>query len=188
MQLSETPVRTARVQTIRRREIAVNEIMFSIATSGLGEILVARSANGVCAILIGSDRDELEGDLARRFPGSRLIASEISLRNDVEEIIRFTENPTKVPNITLDMRGTAFQKRVWEALRTIPSGTTISYTQLAALLNEPNSARAVASACAANAIALAVPCHRIVRGDGELSGYRWGVERKRQLINIEALV
>jgi O-6-methylguanine DNA methyltransferase len=187
MQLSENTTQTTQIRMAKRRETSqANDIMFSIATTGLGEVLVARSTVGVCSILIGSDRDELESDLARRFPKSRIIPSEVNVRHDMEMVTRFIENPKAMPDLVLDMKGTAFQQRVWEALRAIPAGTTVSYTELAMQLNEPNSARAVATACASNPIALFIPCHRVVRSNGELAGYRWGIERKRQLINLEA--
>jgi methylated-DNA-[protein]-cysteine S-methyltransferase/AraC family transcriptional regulator of adaptative response/methylated-DNA-[protein]-cysteine methyltransferase len=163
-----------------------NDIAFSIGECTLGEVLVARSSVGVCAILIGSDVDELKNDLSARFPGGKLISDESQLRDDLSKVLRFIETPSEGLDLALDMRGTPFQRRVWDALRAIPVGTTVTYTELARRIGEPKSARAVASACASNAIALAVPCHRVVRHDGTLSGYRWGVERKRDLLLREA--
>jgi O-6-methylguanine DNA methyltransferase len=165
-----------------------NEIAFSIGESALGKILVARSAVGVCAILIGSDAGELSSDLATRFPDCRLIADDQQLRGDMFKVARFIDKPSEGLDLPLDMRrGTPFQRRVWDALLVIPSGARVTYTELAHRIGMPNAARAVASACAANAIALGVPCHRVVRSDGTLSGYRWGVERKRALIDRETL-
>jgi O-6-methylguanine DNA methyltransferase len=163
-----------------------SEIAFSIRECILGQVLVARSAIGVCAILIGSDAEDLRTDLATRFPGSTLIANEPQLRDDLSKVVRFLETPSEGIDLALDMRGTPFQRRVWDALRAIPVGTTVTYTELARRIGGPRWARAVASACAANPIALAIPCHRVIRSNGGLSGYRWGVERKRMLLDNEA--
>jgi len=164
-----------------------NDIAFSIGECALGKVLVARSPVGVCAILIGSDAEELKSDLAARFPDSKLISNEPRLRDDLLKVVRFIETPGEGLDLALDMRGTPFQRRVWHALRAIPVGTTMTYSELARRIGAPKSARAVASACASNAIALAIPCHRVVRSNGALSGYRWGVERKRLLLNNEAV-
>lgn len=165
-----------------------NDIAFSIGECALGKVLVARSAVGVCAILVGSDGEELERNLADRFPGSRLVSNEARLREDLSNVVRFIEAPGDGLDLPLDMRhGTPFQRRVWEALRAIPCGATVTYAALARRIGDPNATRAAASACAANAIALGIPCHRVVRSDGTLSGYRWGVERKRALIDKEAM-
>jgi O-6-methylguanine DNA methyltransferase len=165
-----------------------NEIAFSIGESALGKALVARSAVGVCAILIGSDTDELSSDLATRFPDSRLVADEQQLRDDLSEVVRFIEKPSEGLDLPLDIRhGTPFQRRVWDALLAIPCGARVTYAALAHRIGMPNAARAVASACAANMIALGIPCHRVVRSGGTLSGYRWGVERKRALISRETV-
>ena len=163
------------------------EIAFTTGTSTLGIVLVARTARGVCAILIGSDTDELTADLAARFPESALVQNEERLGGDLEKIVRFIETPAGGLDLELDICGTPFQRRVWDALCAIPTGRTVTYAALARRIGEPGSARAVANACAANAIALAIPCHRVVGGDGTLSGYRWGVERKRAMIEREAL-
>jgi methylated-DNA-[protein]-cysteine S-methyltransferase/AraC family transcriptional regulator of adaptative response/methylated-DNA-[protein]-cysteine methyltransferase len=163
------------------------DIIFSIGESALGHVLVARTADGVCAILIGSDAEELENNLAMRFPGSRRIWNKVRVREDLVKVLRFIERPAEGLDLTLDIRGTPFQRRVWEALRAIPVGTTVTYTELARRIGDPKAARAVASACAANTIALGIPCHRVVRSDGAVSGYRWGAERKRALINKEAM-
>ena len=168
---------------------ALDTIAYAIGESPIGKILAARSQIGVCAILIGSDADALERDLSDRFPGKVLVEDEAALRDDLAAIARFIEMPGVGLDLPLDLRqGTPFQQRVWEALRGIPCGATIIYTALARRLGQPNGARAVATACAANAIALGIPCHRVVRADGTLSGYRWCVERKRALIDKEATI
>jgi AraC family transcriptional regulator of adaptative response/methylated-DNA-[protein]-cysteine methyltransferase len=153
----------------------------------LGPGVVARSVNGVCAILIGADRDELEADLAARFPQATLVANQVVVRDDLAKLIRFVDKPAEGLHLTLDMRGTPFQRRVWEKLRSIPVGRTVTYTELARWISPLASARAIAGACAANPIALAIPCHRVVRTDGDLAGYFWGIERKRELLKREAM-
>lgn len=169
-----------------RRTGGSNEITFATGKSALGAVLVARGAIGVCAILIGGDADELMLDLAGRFPGVRLQCDEMGLRQDLASIITFIANPSEGIDLPLDMsRGTPFQRRVWDELRTVPIGSTISYGALARRIGKPGSVRAVANACAANAIALGIPCHRVIHNDGTLSGYRWGVERKRALLESE---
>ncbi|TIT44933.1 MAG: methylated-DNA--[protein]-cysteine S-methyltransferase [Mesorhizobium sp.] len=168
---------------------ALDTITYTIGQSALGRILVARSPIGICAILIGSDANTLEQDLANRFPGRVPLENEAGLRDDLVAIARFIEMPGAGLDLPLDMRhGTHFQQRVWEALRTIPCGAKVTYTALARRLGMPDGARAVATACAANAIALGIPCHRVLRADGSLSGYRWGIERKRALLEREAAI
>jgi methylated-DNA-[protein]-cysteine S-methyltransferase/AraC family transcriptional regulator of adaptative response/methylated-DNA-[protein]-cysteine methyltransferase len=162
------------------------EIVFAAGTSALGIVLVARSARGVCAILIGSEVGELIADLAARFPESTLVSDDRKLEGALEKILQFIENPAARLDLELDTYGTPFQRRVWDALCAIPSGRTVTYAALARRIGEPDAVRAVANACAANAIALAIPCHRVVRNDGTISGYRWGVERKRALLAREA--
>jgi AraC family transcriptional regulator, regulatory protein of adaptative response / methylated-DNA-[protein]-cysteine methyltransferase len=164
------------------------EISFTTGESPLGIVLVARSANGVCAILIGSEATELTADLAARFPENTLVRNDRKLCSDLQKIVRFIETPARGLDLELDIFGTPFQRRVWDALCGIPAGRTVTYAALARRIGEPGSVRAVANACAANALALAIPCHRVVRSDGTLSGYRWGVERKRAMIEREALV
>jgi O-6-methylguanine DNA methyltransferase len=168
-------------------DVPVEILSYATGECALGKVLVARSVNGVCAILIGDDHDELEGELAARFPQATLVANEAVVRDDLCKVIRFVDKPTKGLDLTLDMRGTALQRRVWEKLRAIPVGTTVTYTELARWISPLASARVVAGACAANPIALAIPCHRVPRTDGDLAGYRWGVERKRELIRKEAM-
>jgi O-6-methylguanine DNA methyltransferase len=163
------------------------EIAFATGESSLGLVLVARSAGGICAILIGSEAGELTADLAVRFPQNALVRDDRKLDGDIEKILRFIETPARGLDLDLDIHGTPFQRRVWDALCAIPAGRTVTYAALARRIGEPGSARAVANACAANAIALAIPCHRVVRSDGTLSGYRWGEERKRAMIAREAL-
>jgi methylated-DNA-[protein]-cysteine S-methyltransferase/AraC family transcriptional regulator of adaptative response/methylated-DNA-[protein]-cysteine methyltransferase len=148
---------------------------------------VARSSNGVRAVLINDTDEELEADLAARFPQSTILANEIAVRDDLAKVVRFMEKPAGGLDLTLDMRGTPFQRRVWEKMRAISVGRTVSYMELAKWISPLASPRAVAGACAANPIALAIPCHRVVRGNGDLAGYRWGIERKRALIQKEAM-
>ncbi|HEY0182954.1 MAG TPA: methylated-DNA--[protein]-cysteine S-methyltransferase [Rhodopila sp.] len=166
--------------------IPTNSIAFAIGQTALGEVLVARGAMGVCAILIGSDAEELRRDLAARFPADNLVADRSLLRDDLSKAARFIEDPEAGLDLLLDMGGTPFQRRVWNVLRTIPAGATVTYAEVARRIGEPRSFRAVARACASNPIALAVPCHRVVGSNGALSGYRWGIERKRALIDREA--
>lgn len=165
---------------------AGERIAYAIAASPLGEMLVARSAAGICSIRFGPDRRTLEAGLAAAFPKARLAAGDAALADDLARIIGSIEDPATAPDLVLDLRGTAFQRKVWAMLLTIPAGTTVSYGELAGRLGEPGAVRAVAGACAANRLALAVPCHRVVRRDGDLAGYRWGVDRKRSLLEREA--
>jgi AraC family transcriptional regulator of adaptative response/methylated-DNA-[protein]-cysteine methyltransferase len=161
-------------------------LRFAIGQSKLGAILVASSDAGVAAILLGDDPAELLRDLQDRFPAATLIGGDAEYEALVARVIGFVEAPATGLDLPLDIRGTAFQQRVWQALRAIPPGRTASYTEIACAVGAPNAVRAVAGACAANAHAVAIPCHRVVRRDGDLSGYRWGVARKRQLIEAEA--
>lgn len=162
------------------------EIRFAVGECALGSILVAASRRGVCAISIGDDPDELVRELQDRFPNAELMGGDAQFEAIVAKVVGFVEAPGIGLDLPLDVRGTAFQHRVWRALREIPAGETITYAQLAARIGVPGSARAVARACATNEIAIAIPCHRVVRSDGGLSGYRWGVERKRRLLDEEA--
>lgn len=161
-------------------------IRFAVGECSLGAILVAASERGLCAILIGDDPDALLRDLQDRLSKASLIAGDIEFERVVSEVIRFVEMPKLGIDLPLDIRGTAFQQRVWRALQAIPAGSTVTYAEIAARIGAPNAARAVANACAANALAVAIPCHRVIRDDGELSGYRWGVERKRALLERES--
>lgn len=162
------------------------ELRFAIRKCSLGSILVASSEKGVCAILLGEDPGALARELQDRFPLARLIGGDAGFERLLARVLRFAEAPALGLDLPLDVRGTAFQQRVWQALRAVPAGSTISYGELAKRIGAPRSARAVARACAANALAVAIPCHRVVRADGGLSGYRWGVERKRELLRREA--
>jgi len=165
---------------------AKEELRFAIGQCSLGAILVACSAKGVAAILIGDDPDALAQDLQDRFPRAHLVGGDAEFERLVAEVVGFVEAPHIGLALPLDVRGTAFQQRVWQALQEIPAGETVTYTGIAARIGAPKSVRAVAGACAANALAVAIPCHRVVRHDGALSGYRWGVERKRELLTREA--
>lgn len=162
------------------------EIYFAIGECSLGAILVAMSRRGVCAILLGEDPDALVQDLQDRFPRADLIGGDADFEHLVAKVVGFIEAPAVGLDLPLDIRGTAFQQRVWQALREIPVGTTASYAEIARRIGSPKAVRAVARACAANTLAVAIPCHRVIRSDGALSGYRWGVERKRILQEREA--
>jgi AraC family transcriptional regulator, regulatory protein of adaptative response / methylated-DNA-[protein]-cysteine methyltransferase len=159
------------------------DLAFAIGDTELGLVLIARSIAGVCSILMGSNKDELCAELERRFPNHKLVRDDTRLAEEVRKVQRFIEKPVIGLDLALDVRGTPWQRRVWSALLGVPAGSRITYAALAARLGEPGSARAVARA--ANAIALAIPCHRVIRKDGTLSGYRWGVERKRALLAKE---
>jgi AraC family transcriptional regulator, regulatory protein of adaptative response / methylated-DNA-[protein]-cysteine methyltransferase len=165
---------------------ADTEIRFAIGQCSLGAILVARSDRGICAISMGDDPNTLARDLQDRFPQADLVGGDAQFEQWVARVIGFVEAPGLGLDLPLDVRGTAFQQRVWQALRTIPVGTTASYSDIAHRIGAPSATRAVAQACAANELAVAIPCHRVVRRDGSLSGYRWGVERKRALLATEA--
>jgi AraC family transcriptional regulator of adaptative response/methylated-DNA-[protein]-cysteine methyltransferase len=162
------------------------QLRFAIGKSSLGAVLVAASSKGIAAILLGDDPEELVHDLEVRFPKSELIGGDREFEEVVAKAIALIEAPGTSFDLPLDVRGTAFQHRVWQALREIPAGTTVSYAELAERIGLPKAVRAVAAACAANRLAVAIPCHRVVRNDGGLSGYRWGVERKRKLLAREA--
>ncbi|GGY20563.1 bifunctional transcriptional activator/DNA repair enzyme protein Ada [Rhodanobacter panaciterrae] len=163
-----------------------HDIRFAIGECSLGAILVAQSERGVCAILFGDDPDALARDLQDRFPKANLIGGDHAFEQLVARVVGFVEAPALGLDLPLDVRGTAFQQRVWQALREIPAGVTVSYSDIAQRIGSPKAVRAVAGACAANMLAVAIPCHRVVRNDGGLSGYRWGVERKRALLAREA--
>jgi AraC family transcriptional regulator of adaptative response/methylated-DNA-[protein]-cysteine methyltransferase len=162
------------------------EIRFAVGECSLGSILVASTERGVCAILLGDDPDELTRDLQDRFGQATLIGGDAGFELLVAKVVGFVEAPGLGLDLPLDLRGTAFQQRVWQALREIPVGKTANYSEIAQRIGSPKAVRAVAGACAANALAVAIPCHRVVRSDGGLSGYRWGVERKRKLLDREA--
>lgn len=162
-------------------------IRFAVGECSLGSILVGSSEKGVCAILLGDDPGALVRELQDRFPKAELMGGDANYERLMAKVVGFVEAPRLGLNLPLDVRGTAFQRRVWTALQAIPVGTTASYAEIAGRIGAPKSVRAVAGACAANAIAVAIPCHRVVRTDGGLSGYRWGVKRKRSLLDLEAV-
>ncbi|HEY1690609.1 MAG TPA: bifunctional DNA-binding transcriptional regulator/O6-methylguanine-DNA methyltransferase Ada [Polyangiaceae bacterium] len=160
-------------------------IRFAVGTCSLGAILVAATDRGVCAILLGDEPGALVKDLQKQFPVAALEGGDRAFEDTVARVVGLVEKPGLGANLPLDIRGTAFQQRVWDALRKVPAGETVTYAELATAIGAPRSARAVAGACAANPLAVAVPCHRVVRSDGNPAGYRWGVERKRELLARE---
>lgn len=162
------------------------DIFFAIGECSLGSILVAQSKKGVCAILIGDDPQRLVRDLQDRFPKANLIGDESHYQELIAKVVGLIEKPGVGLGLPLDIRGTAFQQRVWKALQQVPPGSTATYAEIAAKIGMPKAVRAVAQACGANALAVAIPCHRVIRSDGSLSGYRWGVERKRVLLERES--
>ncbi len=161
-------------------------IRFAVGGCSLGSILVAKTMLGICAIFLGDDPGELTRDLERRFPLAELLDADRDLQDLVRCVVALVEKPRFGTKLPLDIRGTPFQQRVWQALRDVPAGATASYSAIACAIGAPASHRAVARACAANPLAVAIPCHRVVRRDGSFSGYRWGVERKRALLAREA--
>ena len=163
-------------------------IRFALGECALGAILVAQSQLGLCAILLGDEPDQLLRDLQDQFPKAELVGGNAEFERLVAQVVGFIEAPHLGLNLPLDVRGTAFQQRVWQALGSIPPGSTASYAEIAERIGAPKAVRAVAQACGANALAVAIPCHRVVRRDGDISGYRWGVARKRELLRREATV
>ncbi|MFA5956609.1 bifunctional DNA-binding transcriptional regulator/O6-methylguanine-DNA methyltransferase Ada [Hyphomicrobium sp.] len=161
-------------------------LMFAFGQCMLGDILVAASAKGIAAILIGDDRDRLIADLRKIFPNAELATGDRQFEKTVARVVGLVDRPERPADLPLDIRGTAFQQRVWKALQEIPLGTTETYTDVANRLGNPKAVRAVARACATNPLAIVVPCHRVVRVDGSMAGFRWGIERKRMLIEREA--
>ena len=169
--------------------ISAGVLFYETGGCAFGAVLIARSIKGVCAILLGDEACALEDDLAKRFPRSTLVPNEAMVRDDLAKVARYVDKPSEELDLTLDMRGTPIQRRVWNAIRSIPLGKTKSYMQVAYLINTAYpqvTARIVANACAANPLALVIPCHRVIRADGELAGYCWGLERKRQFLEKEA--
>ena len=165
---------------------AKEEIRFAVGQTSLGALIVASSTKGIASILLGDDRNTLVRDLQDRFPDARLIGADRDYENLVARVVGFVETPGSSLNLPLDVRGTDFQRRVWLALQAIPVGRKVTYAEVARRIGAPKAVRAVAGACAANHLAVAIPCHRVVRTDGSLSGYAWGVERKRALLDREA--
>ncbi|MEN0036884.1 MAG: methylated-DNA--[protein]-cysteine S-methyltransferase [Cellvibrio sp.] len=168
------------------RKQSAMEISFAVDKCSLGNILVAQSEHGICALLLGDEPQILIDDLQQRFPKATLVAGNADLKKNLQQIINLVEKPQGNISLPLDIRGTLFQQRVWQALQQIPAGETRSYSEIAEAIGSPKAVRAVAGACAANAIAVIIPCHRVVRSDGNLSGYRWGTERKKTLLQREA--
>jgi AraC family transcriptional regulator of adaptative response/methylated-DNA-[protein]-cysteine methyltransferase len=162
-------------------------IRFAVGECSFGSILVAKSERGVCAIFLGDDPDQLTRDLQDQFPHAHLIGGDAGFEHLVSQVIGFVDAPQRDLVFPLDVRGTAFQHRVWKSLGKIPAGSTVTYAEIAAKIGSPKSIRAVAGACGTNPLAVAIPCHRVVRTNGELSGYRWGIERKRALLEREKL-
>lgn len=163
-----------------------SDIQFTFADSSLGLVLIARSEAGLCAVLFGDDRAQLSSDLQARFPAASLVEAPGALGSLAESVVRHVESPGTALDTPLDVRGTDFQRTVWDALRDIPAGSTASYSDVAARIGNPRAVRAVARACAANALAVLIPCHRVVTTEGKVTGYRWGVDRKRALLEREA--
>ena len=161
-------------------------IRFAVGQCSLGAILVAATEKGICAIAFGDDPDTLVRDLQDRFPNADLLGGDPAFEATVARVVGLVEAPSQECDLPLDIRGTAFQQRVWQALRALPVGATASYREIAAAVGAPAAVRAVAQACAANTLAVAIPCHRVIRSDGALSGYRWGVDRKAVLLQREA--
>jgi AraC family transcriptional regulator of adaptative response/methylated-DNA-[protein]-cysteine methyltransferase len=169
----------------RRRGGTGQTIRFVTVATPIGWALVAATRRGICMTALADDRESLVAALRQRFPAAELLAEDTGLRDWADRIVRFITAPDRSLDLPLDIQGTAFQTRVWRALQKIPLGKTASYTEIAAALGQPNAVRAIAQACAANKLAVLVPCHRVVRSDGDLAGYRWGVERKRALLAAE---
>ena len=165
---------------------SIASIHVTVRDCSLGSLLVAATEKGVCAILLGDEPETLTQDLRHHFPNARLIHGDRDFERHVKDVVDLVETPTSDFDGVLDVRGTDFQCRVWKALQEIPTGTTASYKEVAHRIGAPNSVRAVARACASNVLAVAIPCHRVVRADGDISGYRWGVDRKRRLLDREA--
>jgi AraC family transcriptional regulator of adaptative response/methylated-DNA-[protein]-cysteine methyltransferase len=165
---------------------AQSRIRFAVGECSLGSVLVAATERGICAILLGDDPEQLAHELERRFRRAELVGADAEFERWVAQVIGLIDQPGAALALPLDVQGTAFQARVWDALCRIPPGKTVSYAELARELGQPRAVRAVARACASNLVAVAIPCHRVIRSDGDLSGYRWGVERKRLLLEREA--
>jgi AraC family transcriptional regulator of adaptative response/methylated-DNA-[protein]-cysteine methyltransferase len=161
-------------------------VQFAVGQCALGSVLVAATERGVCAIKLGDNPAVLMRELREHFPQADLAPGDARFERWVARVVGFVETPSVGLDLPLDIRGTAFQYRVWQALREIPLGATATYAEIARRIGRPKSMRAVGTACGANPLALAIPCHRAVRSDGTLAGYRWGLERKRELLGREA--
>ena len=183
---ADAPQRLGMKPNVFKAGGATEKIRFALGQCSLGAILVAATARGVCAISLGDEPEPLLCELERQFPEAELLGADARFEALVAQVVGLVEQPQREHQLPLDIRGTAFQERVWKALRTVGPGQTRSYAELAELLGAPTAARAVASACSANRLAVAIPCHRVVRSGGGLAGYRWGVERKRELLERES--
>lgn len=163
------------------------EIQLGTARCDLGMVLIAATHNGICAIELGDDESTLIESMRLRYPRANLLMMNTQTAQWLQQVVRWIKQPQAALQLPLDIQGTAFQRQVWDALREIPPGQTRSYTDIAAQIGKPNAVRAVATACASNQLALTIPCHRVIRGNGELAGYRWGIERKRELLRRESM-
>lgn len=181
-----TPASTPRIARPARTHTAQQSIRFAVGTCALGAILVAQSGRGLCAIALGDDTDTLVDQLQARFAHTEHLQNDPAFEAVLRQVIAFVEAPHQGLQLPLDIQGTGFQQQVWQALQAIVPGQTASYAEIAQRIGAPRAARAVAGACAANTLAVVIPCHRVVRQDGLLSGYRWGIERKRALLACEA--
>jgi AraC family transcriptional regulator, regulatory protein of adaptative response / methylated-DNA-[protein]-cysteine methyltransferase len=170
-----------------RHEATAEDIHLAFGTFSLGIVLIAASTGGIAAILLGDNRKALHSELAAAFPRARLTSDDAGLADMVGHVVTFLDAPHKGLHLPLDIRGSALEQAVWQALREIPPGHTVTYGQIAKTLPLPATAQDVGAACAANVLAVAIPCHRVVKADGSISGYRWGVQRKRKLINREGV-
>jgi AraC family transcriptional regulator, regulatory protein of adaptative response / methylated-DNA-[protein]-cysteine methyltransferase len=168
-----------------RRGGAGATIIFAIAPTPIGRMLVAATERGLCAVRFGESATELERGLREEFHAAELDRDDMAMGRYIEPLLANLRGESTTVDLPLDIRATAFQKKVWETLRQIPRGETRNYTEVAREIGDPQAVRAVARACASNPVAIAVPCHRVVRSDGELAGYRWGAERKRKLLQAE---
>ncbi len=173
---------------VRRDSARGERIRYALGDTSLGRVLIAETDRGLCTILFGEDDAALVADLRARFARAECISDDAALARHFAEVIRLVDDPAHGLDLPLDIRGTAFQQKVWSQLRRIPAGKTVSYSELATRIGTPDAARAIAGACAANPLAVAIPCHRVVRADGALSGYRWGVQRKKKLLQREGAI
>jgi AraC family transcriptional regulator, regulatory protein of adaptative response / methylated-DNA-[protein]-cysteine methyltransferase len=183
---SEAPSRLGMTPSRFKAGGAAERIRFALGECSLGSFLVAASERGVCAIALGDAPEPLLEELTQQFPRAELVGGDRAFERLVARVVGLLERPHRPPELPLDIRGTAFQERVWQALRRVGPGSTLSYAKLAERIGQPSAVRAVARACAGNRLAVAIPCHRVVRADGSASGYRWGVARKRELLAREA--
>lgn len=170
---------------VNSTDIAGEEIEYMMGLCHFGSILVACSQKGLCAVFLGDHPSRLLKELRKQFPKADLVGGDDEFEKLLVKVITFVEAPNKKFNIPLDIRGTAFQHRVWDALAKIPYGKTSNYTEVAMRIGAPKAVRAVAQACAANKLAVVIPCHRVLRLDGDLSGYQWGIKIKRELLERE---